>query len=221
MKPKITIPAKAPERRKVNPDVITDGMHKQDVAPFQESFEVLAQEMARALPAWSDKLEHDSPAERAGLFLRTMRNAAGLSQTRLGEIARIKQADISNLENGEGKQGPTFDVLARIADACGFYITFAAKTETEARHGEEMAEHHGRPAGGHRLVRTYVMGDNGELSEFEGTSPPLKNDGTIVFDDSAGRTYKVSIEGPRAKVAIEEAEEDLVAAVQQAQSEAG
>ena len=59
--------------------------------------------MARALPEWTNKLAHDTAGARAGLFLRTMRNAAGLTQVQLGEAARMKQADISDLENGKGK----------------------------------------------------------------------------------------------------------------------
>ena len=203
---------------KTDPTVITDAMYNQDVTPFQEGFDVLAQEMARALPQWTDKISHDNPAERAGLFLRTMRNAAGFSQTKLGELAKIRQSDISALETGSGKQGPTFDVIARIADACGFYVTFAAKKQSPQA---MTVKHHGTTTGSQRVVRTYVMGEDGELSEYEGASPSLKRDGTIVLDDSAGHTYKVSVEGARAKVLIEEAEDELAAAVQQIQSAAG
>ena len=74
---------------------MTDAMYRQDVAPFEEGFDVLARELAAALPGWGDRLAHPSPAERAGLLLRTMRNAAGLSQAKLGETAGVKQSDIS------------------------------------------------------------------------------------------------------------------------------
>jgi transcriptional regulator with XRE-family HTH domain len=198
--------------RKSDPRIVSEAMYSQDVAPFREGFDVLAQELARALPRWTDTIGAGNPAKRAGVFLRTMRNAAGLSQAKLGETAGMKQSDISALETGDGKQGPTFDVMARIADACGFAITFAAKTP-EAKAAAMRA-----PEASERVVRTYVMGDDGELTEFEGTSPSLGKGSTVIVDDSAGRTFKVSIEAPRAKIAIAEAEEEVAAAVQQAQS---
>ncbi len=199
---------------KADPNVITEAMYKQDVAPFQEGFEVLAEEMAKALPQWSDAVALQSPAKRAGLLLRTMRNAAGFSQTKLGEKARMNQTDISALENGDGKQGPTFDVLARVADACGFYITFSIKTVARPKAIRGTAKQHVEPLETRRVLRTFVMGDNGELNEFEGTSPALKKDDTIIVEDLAGNTLKVSVGAARAKVAIQEAEEEIAAAVQ-------
>jgi transcriptional regulator with XRE-family HTH domain len=112
---------------KVDPTAITEAQYKQDIAPFEEGFNVLTREIVASLPRWTDALANPSSAKRAGLLLRTMRNAAGFSQARLGELAGMKQSDISDLENGAGKQGPTFDVVSRMADACGMYLTFEPK----------------------------------------------------------------------------------------------
>lgn len=67
------------------------------------------------------------PAERAGLFIRAMRSSAGLSQGAVGNKAKIAQSEISAIENGTGEKGPTFDVLFRIAEACGYSVTFVRK----------------------------------------------------------------------------------------------
>ncbi len=233
MKRKITIPSKVARpakgmsvRRqirtpgqlpKADPTLITDAMYRQDVAPFGEGLDALVQDMARALPEWTNKLEHDTAGARAGLFLRTMRNAAGLTQVQLGEKARMKQSDISDLENGKGVQGPGFDVVARVADACGFYVTFEAKgtstTHKTQAAAVEAARRQVQHYGGGRVVRTYVMGEGGQMQEFEGTSPSLNKDETILLDDAAGRVLKVSIDQAGATIEIAEAEAELVAAV--------
>jgi transcriptional regulator with XRE-family HTH domain len=202
---------------KADPAQITNAMYRQDVAPFSEGLDALVQDMARALPEWTNKLAHDTAGARAGLFLRTMRNAAGLTQVQLGEMARMKQSDISDLENGKGAQGPGFDVIARVADACGFYVTFEVKRASTTHKTQaaavEAARREVQHYGGGRVVRTYVMGEDGQMQEFEGTSPSLNKDETILLDDAAGRVLKVSIDRKGATVEIAEAEAELAAAV--------
>ncbi len=147
-----------------------------------------------------------------------MRNAAGLTQVQLGAKAKMKQSDVSDLENGKGIQGPSFDVIARVADACGFYVTFEAKPASRAYKTQaaavEAARRQVQHYGGGKVVRTFVMDEAGRMEEFEGTSPSLHKDQTVLLDDAAGRVLKVSIDQAEATIEIAEAEEELAAAVQ-------
>jgi transcriptional regulator with XRE-family HTH domain len=126
----------------VDPFVHTHGEHTAaelsrdvDIAPgdldalsaSSKSVEEFASELPQTLIDWANDATENSGAVRAGTLLRTMRTKAGLSQAALGEQAQIKQSDISALETGSGERGPTFDVLARVADACGYHLTFAPK----------------------------------------------------------------------------------------------
>ncbi|MCX7057277.1 MAG: helix-turn-helix transcriptional regulator [Proteobacteria bacterium] len=52
------------------------------------------------------------------LRLRELRERRGLSQTALGDLAGVKQARISELENGHGKR-LNLDMLEQLADALG------------------------------------------------------------------------------------------------------
>jgi transcriptional regulator with XRE-family HTH domain len=56
---------------------------------------------------------------RAGAQVRTMRVEAGLSQHRLAEALGISQARVSEIEAGVGPHGPTWDLMERVAAACG------------------------------------------------------------------------------------------------------
>jgi transcriptional regulator with XRE-family HTH domain len=194
---------------KLEPTTITDTMYRQDVAPFAEGFDVLATELAQALPQWMDHITHQSAGERAGMLLRTMRNAAGLTQSQLGAKAQMRQSDISDLENSSSSQGPTFEVVARIAEACGFDLTFRSRTARSAARARP-----GLPQPGTRVVRTFVMDDDGSVREFEGMSPSLEGGRAVIVDDAAGAAYTVSVDPPWATVAVEEAEDELAAAVQ-------
>ena len=209
-----------------NIPIITDAMYQQDVAPHAEGFDVLAKKLASRLPAWTDARK--SAGSRAATLLRTMRNAAGLSQIKLGELARINQSDISALENGDGPQGPSFDMIARIADACGFHLTFEAKPALDVPAALAMVKALEQAVSSFnsalvrlnskRVVRTFAMDDSGRLEEFEGTSPVLRNDGTIILGDSEGHVYEVNVEAPKAKVTVKEATPSVAAAWQHAQS---
>lgn len=63
----------------------------------------------------------------AGVFVKDLREEAGLSQSALAEKAGTTQARISIIENGTGYHGPSVDVLARIADACGKKLHMTAQ----------------------------------------------------------------------------------------------
>jgi transcriptional regulator with XRE-family HTH domain len=84
----------------------------------------------RPLSALVEELEAKSPqvvagaglssaAMRAGDLVRSMRKAAGYSQAQLAAEVGVSQSRISELESGAGSQGPTWDVMERVAQACG------------------------------------------------------------------------------------------------------
>ena len=63
----------------------------------------------------------------AASLIRRLRNSANISQRELAKRVHTTQARISQLERGNGKQGPTFELLNRIARACNnplFVMTF-------------------------------------------------------------------------------------------------
>ncbi len=74
--------------------------------------------------------EHDAErpisgaAYRAGALVRMMRKSNGLSQAELGKRIGVSQARISEIETGIGVQGPTWDLMERIAAACDAAILF-------------------------------------------------------------------------------------------------
>lgn len=66
----------------------------------------------RAFEERSDSLE-------AAALIRDLRTRARLSQKELAERLGTHQSHISEIEGGQGPQGPTFAMLKRIARACG------------------------------------------------------------------------------------------------------
>jgi transcriptional regulator with XRE-family HTH domain len=63
--------------------------------------------------------------------LRRFRERKGLTQAELGKLARVRQATVSNLENGKGRR-VDLDVLERVARALGVKATDLL-TETKSR----------------------------------------------------------------------------------------
>jgi transcriptional regulator with XRE-family HTH domain len=63
--------------------------------------------------------EEASAAQEAGRLVRGFRRFAGITQTQLAERLSIAQGRISVIEKGEGRDGPTYGLLKRIAHACG------------------------------------------------------------------------------------------------------
>ncbi|NIJ41099.1 DNA-binding XRE family transcriptional regulator [Parvibaculum indicum] len=57
-------------------------------------------------------------AFRAGSIVRTMRKSSNLTQKELAERLDLTQSRISEIEAGMGTQGPTWDLMERIAAAC-------------------------------------------------------------------------------------------------------
>jgi DNA-binding transcriptional regulator YiaG len=59
-----------------------------------------------------------SAAFRAAAIVRTMRKSGQLSQQDLADRLGLSQARVSEIESGVGVQGPTWDLMERIAKAC-------------------------------------------------------------------------------------------------------
>lgn len=64
---------------------------------------------------------------RAAQFVRKLRADAGLTQAELAERAGMSQPDISRLETGLGKYGPSVETLDRLAHACKRGIVMRAQ----------------------------------------------------------------------------------------------
>lgn len=73
--------------------------------------------------------EEASAALEAGKLVRALRKTAGLTQQALAERLSVTQARVSAIEAGEGRDGPSYGLLKRIAAACG---TSAASVLAEA-----------------------------------------------------------------------------------------
>lgn len=59
-----------------------------------------------------------SAAFEAGDLVRLMREGAGLTQKELAQRVSTSQSHLSEVERGNGLQGPTFSMLRKIAHAC-------------------------------------------------------------------------------------------------------
>ena len=60
-----------------------------------------------------------------------------MTQEVLARRLGTSQAHLSVLENGTGRQGPTFLMLSRIAEACGQELQISAKPSATAEHTVE------------------------------------------------------------------------------------
>ncbi len=60
-----------------------------------------------------------TPVKIAAAFVREARQSAGKSQSELAKEVGTSQNHIWRLEQGTAKRGPTVELLARIARACG------------------------------------------------------------------------------------------------------
>jgi transcriptional regulator with XRE-family HTH domain len=69
--------------------------------------------------------EEASAALEAGRLVRALRKRAGLTQQALAERLSMTQARVSAIEAGEGRDGPTYGLLKRIAAACGMSLASA------------------------------------------------------------------------------------------------
>ena len=68
----------------------------------------------------------------AARMIREMRADAGLTQAELAVRAGMSQPDISRLESGLGKQGPSVETLYRLTDACGLQFVMGTRKPAES-----------------------------------------------------------------------------------------
>ena len=68
---------------------------------------------------------------QAARVVREMRSEAGLTQAELAARAGMSQPEISRLETGLGKQGPSVETIGRLAQACNRRLVMMAQ-ETKA-----------------------------------------------------------------------------------------
>ena len=78
-----------------------------------------------------------------GRLMREIREQAKLSQEQWAELIGMSQADISRLEAGMGKKGPTFDTLVRWFHATRLKLAIQAVP----RSGRDKAAKSGSHAG--------------------------------------------------------------------------
>lgn len=101
---------KADSQRDVSPSAVSSGDRGRPIAGLVEKIEKAG---------IASKVGLSSAALRAGDLVRGMRKEVGLSQSQLANMIGVKQSRISEIEAGVGSQGPTWDVMERVANACG------------------------------------------------------------------------------------------------------
>ncbi len=69
---------------------------------------------------------------RAARMIREVRIDAGLTQAELAARAGMSQPDISRLESGLGKQGPSVETLYRLTGACGLQFVMGTRKPAES-----------------------------------------------------------------------------------------
>ncbi|HYM31651.1 MAG TPA: helix-turn-helix transcriptional regulator [Candidatus Cybelea sp.] len=81
-----------------------------------------------------------SAGMRAGAIVRGMRRSAKYSQAELAKRIGISQERISEIERGAGPQGPTFELLERIATACKMELKPLNQAQSDALRQFTMTE---------------------------------------------------------------------------------
>jgi ribosome-binding protein aMBF1 (putative translation factor) len=91
-----------------------------------------------------EKLRRAQDVLEGGRLVRRMREAAdrgrGISQQELARRLGVSQARISTIERGNGHQGPTYELLKRIARACRLVLSAQFEQPTVAPELDETAE---------------------------------------------------------------------------------
>ena len=81
-----------------------------------------------------------SAAVRAAAIVRTMRKSGNLSQKELADRLGLTQARISEIESGVCTQGPTWDLMERVAKACASRILISPHASGFAIDAAEFPE---------------------------------------------------------------------------------
>jgi transcriptional regulator with XRE-family HTH domain len=79
--------------------------------------------------------EDASAALEAGRLVRSFRERSGMTQGQLAERLSISQPRICAIERGEGRDGPSYALLKRIAAACGVEWPLAGENGRRAKPG--------------------------------------------------------------------------------------
>ncbi|HEX5325737.1 MAG TPA: helix-turn-helix transcriptional regulator [Acetobacteraceae bacterium] len=111
MSPQVKVD-RAPQRRKWRSAEVGSGTRGRSLAS-------VVQRIEQRNPALVARSGVSSSAMLAGDLVRGMRQQAGYTQARLAELIGVSQARIAELESGIGTHGPTWDVMQRVAAACG------------------------------------------------------------------------------------------------------
>lgn len=94
------------------------------------SFDALVAEIEHEQRERGEEPALSSAAFRAGALIRMMRKSGGLSQAMLARRIGVTQARVSELEAGAGARGPSWDLMERVASACGATI-LVSPTESD------------------------------------------------------------------------------------------
>jgi HSP20 family protein len=158
--------------RKISPARVNSKARGRPIADLVERFEGTGS--AKTL---------SSAALRAGDLIRTMRKAAGMSQLELARKIDVSQARISEIEAGLGSQGPTWDVMERIATAFGKRWQIADKRLTAE--AVRPAEYDPRTGKNVRLPAKYDLLAAGRLGPLK-----LHREVDPLFLDASARWWR-------------------------------
>jgi transcriptional regulator with XRE-family HTH domain len=75
---------------------------------------------------------------RIGRLIRSSRQLKNLSQEKLSALTGISQADVSRIEAGHGKKGPSVDTLVRILNAGGLRLELRVVPKNPSKLSDEM-----------------------------------------------------------------------------------
>ena len=93
---------------------------------------------------FAEELRRSRDVLEGGRLARRMRETAdrgrGISQQELARRLGVSQARISAIERGSGPQGPTYELLKRIARACGVVLSTKFEQPIGTPELEEPAE---------------------------------------------------------------------------------
>ena len=71
-------------------------------------------------PQLREAFERRFFARRAAHLIQTMREDAGITKSELAARMKVEPPRITEVEKGEGRDGPTFRFMCNAAEACGF-----------------------------------------------------------------------------------------------------
>lgn len=119
-------------------------MKRNDGDRHRANFErVSLDELVGSSAGFAEQVRRSRDVLEGGSLVRRMREmadeGAGISQEELARRLGLSQARISAIERGGGPQGPTYELLKRVARACGLALepTLRPQDTEEAREASE------------------------------------------------------------------------------------